>query len=160
VRRIACTALWAIVGLLIAVAGTKPLRAQGDLQKVKHIIVVMQENHSFDNYFGALAYAPGSPYHGPGGSEHEWSDRDEHGGCREGDHRCVDGLSCLADATGELHCFNANIDKTVTRCLRFMIRAAACSRTWIMAGWGRTRRRTSLSPTTPSATRTTTASYW
>jgi phospholipase C len=35
----------------------------GDLHKVKHIIIVMQENHSFDNYFGALAYAPGSPYH-------------------------------------------------------------------------------------------------
>ena len=33
----------------------------GDLHKVKHIIIVMQENHSFDNYFGALAYAPGSP---------------------------------------------------------------------------------------------------
>jgi phospholipase C len=29
------------------------------LQNLKHIIVVMQENHSFDNYFGALAYAPG-----------------------------------------------------------------------------------------------------
>jgi phospholipase C len=35
--------------------------ADGDLHKVNHIIVVMQENHSFDNYFGALAYAPGSP---------------------------------------------------------------------------------------------------
>ena len=36
--------------------------AQG-LSKVNHIIIVMMENHSFDNYFGALAYAPGSPYH-------------------------------------------------------------------------------------------------
>ena len=40
--------------------------AQGDIHKVKHVIIVMQENHSFDNYFGALAYAPGSPYHTPG----------------------------------------------------------------------------------------------
>jgi phospholipase C len=119
VRRIVHTALWAIVGLLVAVAGTKPVQAQGNLQKVKHIIVVMQENHSFDNYFGALAYAPGSPYHGPGGSEPEWFDRDEHGGCREGDHRCVDGLSCLADATGELHCFNANIDEDGHRVFAF-----------------------------------------
>jgi phospholipase C len=33
------------------------------LHKVNHIIIVMQENHSFDNYFGVLPYAPGSPYH-------------------------------------------------------------------------------------------------
>ena len=50
-RRIVHTAWWAIVGLLAGVAGTKPVQAQGNLQKVKHIIVVMQENHSFDNYF-------------------------------------------------------------------------------------------------------------
>src|SRR5262245_65728172 len=35
---------------------------RGQLSRVKHIIVVMQENHSFDNYFGVLAYAMGSPY--------------------------------------------------------------------------------------------------
>ena len=40
--------------------GTSAL-AQTGLQKVNHIIIVMQENHSFDNYFGALAYAPGTP---------------------------------------------------------------------------------------------------
>lgn len=28
--------------------------ADGNLQKVNHIIIVMQENHSFDNYFGVL----------------------------------------------------------------------------------------------------------
>ena len=37
-------------------------RADGNLQNVNHIIVLMQENHSFDNYFGALAYVPGTPY--------------------------------------------------------------------------------------------------
>ena len=37
--------------------------ADGNVKKVNHIIIVMQENHSFDNYFGALAFAPGSPYH-------------------------------------------------------------------------------------------------
>ena len=42
--------------------------AEGDLHKVKHVIIIMQENHSFDNYFGALALAPGSPYHQPDGS--------------------------------------------------------------------------------------------
>ncbi len=70
----------------------------GDLHKVKHIIIVMQENHSFDNYFGALAYAPGSPYH------------TMFGGCRKDDHKCVDGLSCRVDAAGNLTCFNSNLD--------------------------------------------------
>jgi hypothetical protein len=57
-----------------------PAGAQGSLSQVKHIIIVMQEKHSFDNYFGVLPLAAGSPYHpGP---------------CDPDDHRCVDGLSC------------------------------------------------------------------
>ena len=79
--------------------GTSAL-AQTGLQKVNHIIIVMQENHSFDNYFGALAYAPGTPYHTPNGNS----------GCRPDDNACVDGLSCLADTSGGLHCFNTNLD--------------------------------------------------
>jgi Phosphoesterase family len=70
--------------------------AGGDLNKVKHVIVIMQENHSFDNYFGALAYAPGTPYH---------SGRF---GCRKDDHACVDGLTCKVNKDGTLTCFNAN----------------------------------------------------
>jgi phospholipase C len=70
----------------------------GDVHKVKHIIIMMQENHSFDNYFGALAYAPGSPYH------------TRLDGCRKEDHNCVDGLSCRVDAAGNLTCFNSNLD--------------------------------------------------
>jgi len=34
--------------------GSQPAFAEGNLHKVNHIIVVMQENHSFDNYFGML----------------------------------------------------------------------------------------------------------
>jgi phospholipase C len=75
----------------------------GDIHAVEHVIVLMQENHSFDNYFGALAYAPGSPYHSP-----KRRDRDD--GCRSDDHRCVDGLSCEPTASGELRCENANQD--------------------------------------------------
>jgi phospholipase C len=71
------------------------------LGRVKHIIVVMQENRSFDNYFGALAYAPGSPYHAAA---------DGRAGCRGNDHRCVDGLSCTADAAAGLRCRNTNLD--------------------------------------------------
>jgi phospholipase C len=80
-------------------------RRAGDIHKVKHVIIVMQENHSFDNYFGVLAFAPGSPYHPPTADDIE----DDRTGCRPTDHTCVDGLSCTADATG-LHCTNSNPD--------------------------------------------------
>src|SRR5215831_4423831 len=71
-------------------------QAEGNLQNVNHIIVVMQENHSFDNYFGALPYVPGGPYHA--------------GPCSKNDHLCVDGLSCTQSASGELRCSNSNLD--------------------------------------------------
>src|SRR5215831_8844098 len=71
--------------------------ADGNLQKVNHIIIVMQENHSFDNYFGALAYAPGSPYHNGNGK------------CLSADHRCLDGLTCSVNK-GVFSCTNANLD--------------------------------------------------
>ena len=83
------------------------------IHRVKHVIIVMQENHSFDNYFGALPYAPGSPYHAPGRAERRDDlDRDaaEPHGCRADDHRCVDGLRCAPDATGALACANTNLD--------------------------------------------------
>ena len=47
--------------LAAALGGAGPVRADGDIKKVKHVVILMQENHSFDNYFGALAFAPGSP---------------------------------------------------------------------------------------------------
>jgi len=91
--RVLCAGTWL---LLVLMTLSKPAMADGDLNKVKHVIVIMQENHSFDNYFGALAYAPGSPYH--------------HGsfGCRKDDHRCVDGLTCVVRKDGTLNCFNFN----------------------------------------------------
>ena len=73
-------------------------KADGDISKVKHVIIIMQENHSFDNYFGALAYAPGSPYH------------IKIGGCRKDDHHCVDGLTCRVEKDGNLKCANSNVD--------------------------------------------------
>ena len=87
--------------------------ADGNLRKVNHIIIVMQENHSFDNYFGALTYAPGSPYHNGSPS------------CASTDHQCVDGLRCSVTA-GAFTCANANLDdngsivhafKAATRCV-------------------------------------------
>ncbi|OLC18687.1 MAG: hypothetical protein AUH38_03180 [Deltaproteobacteria bacterium 13_1_40CM_68_24] len=69
--------------------------AKGDLRKVNHVIIVMQENHSFDNYFGVLPYVPRGPYHA--------------GPCARGDHRCVDGLACEREGSS-LDCRNWNLD--------------------------------------------------
>jgi phospholipase C len=82
--------------------------AHGDLRKLQHVIIVMQENHSFDNYFGALPYVPGGPYHGP---RHREGDRDDDKtGCSKHDHACVDGLTCSVDALGNLSCENSNAE--------------------------------------------------
>jgi len=88
----------AALPLAVALLSAKPALADGDLNKVKHVIIIMQENHSFDNYFGALPYAPDSPYH------HDVA------GCRKDDHRCVDGLTCKVSEDGTLNCFNSNRD--------------------------------------------------
>lgn len=69
-RRTSSIALCVFFGLLFLV-GSGPALAQGGLHKVKHIIIVMQENHSFDNYFGALAFVPGSPYHSRDEIDHD-----------------------------------------------------------------------------------------
>ena len=90
--------LLTLFAVLLTLCTAHAAFADGDLHKVKHIIIVMQENHSFDNYFGALAYAPGSPYH---------NDDD---GCRKGDHKCVDGLTCRVDNAGNFTCSNSNVD--------------------------------------------------
>jgi phospholipase C len=71
--------------------------ADGNVNNVKHIIVIVQENHSYDNYFGALAYAPGSPY------------SNGNGACSGGNHSCVDGLTCTSSG-GNLTCSNSNIN--------------------------------------------------
>ena len=106
------TAIRSVCALLlfICTACPKEALAQNGLQNVNHIIIVMQENHSFDNYFGALAYAPASPYHTPGKS---------HGGCQSDDHACIDGLSCMLDASGALHCFNSNNDDNGSQVFAF-----------------------------------------
>ena len=80
--------------------------ADEGLNKVNHIIIVMQENHSFDNYFGALAYAPGSPYHAAKGS------------CSAGDHACVDSLTC-SFSSGQLVCSNSNLEDNGSKVTAF-----------------------------------------
>ncbi len=83
-----------IAGLLASVPWA---RADGDLGKVHHIIIVMMENHSFDNYLGVLGYAPSTPYH----------NASRRRGCDATDHTCVDGLRCKP-AGGDLVCRNHN----------------------------------------------------
>src|SRR5215469_15636044 len=89
---------WLGGGLAIALAlcAAVTARADGDLHHVKHIIIVMQENHSFDNYLGVLPYVSGSPYHS--------------GPCAADDHACVDGLRCTVGGTGAITCTNSNLD--------------------------------------------------
>src|SRR5262249_45204793 len=91
-------ALW-FAFFLASIASPTHVRADGNIQNVNHIIIVMQENHSFDNYFGALAYAPDSPYHNANGA------------CLPSDHKCVDGLSCTPNGDGSLSCSNSNLDE-------------------------------------------------
>ena len=92
------SAVLGAVCLFAALSAPQTAVAEGNLHKVNHIIVVMQENHSFDNYFGVLAFAPGSPYHNGNGA------------CAKTDHQCVDGLSCTVDPAGNFSCSNSNID--------------------------------------------------
>lgn len=89
----------AAVVFLLVLPASMMLRAQEGLGKVNHIIIVMQENHSFDNYFGVLAYAPGSPYHNSSRT------------CPLHDHKCVAGLSCKIDPVHGLTCRNSNPDE-------------------------------------------------
>jgi len=107
----ACLALLALA-LPATASADEHERNNAALQNLKHIIVVMQENHSFDNYFGALAYAPGGLYHAVDRDhdhDHDGDDRDSRG-CRPDDHSCVDGLTCQVKSGGTLSCSNSNID--------------------------------------------------
>jgi len=108
--------------VLAMVLLARPALADGNLQNVQHIVIVMQENHSFDNYFGALPYVPGGPYH-PARSfafnDLGISDGVVAVGCLPGDHRCVDGLTCRTTASGDLQCFDSNLDDDGSRVFAF-----------------------------------------
>src|ERR1700749_1449101 len=96
------TRIWTIaLGMLLALslAGSPAVAgkaADSGIGNLKHIIVIFQENRSFDHYFGALPYAPGSPYHPAKAA------------CAPNDHACVDGLTCKRTAGGALACANWN----------------------------------------------------
>ena len=62
---IACVAVAAIVGLVGAplldgpTAATRAGAAVTGIHKIKHVIIIMQENRSFDDYFGTYPGATG-----------------------------------------------------------------------------------------------------
>lgn len=80
-----------------AISATVP---SSGLNRVGHILVLIQENHSFDNYLGVLPYQSGGLYHPPSQAG---------GPCDPNDHRCVDGLSCSRSG-GKLTCSNSNLN--------------------------------------------------
>jgi len=97
-RSEAIVALGALLSIPAFGSFANRAHADGDLRKVNHFVFMMQENRSFDNYFGALPYVPGGPYHPCGRPKHR------------SDHRCVDGLTCTADQSGALTCSNYNLN--------------------------------------------------
>jgi phospholipase C len=98
--------VWLSLCLATGGFGALLAHADGDLNNVKHIIIVMQENHSFDNYFGVLPYAVGTPY--------------KQGPCDPDDHACVDGLSCERHpASGAYRCRNFNRDDDGSKVFAF-----------------------------------------
>jgi len=104
-----------------------PTPQRTHLSRVKHIIVVMQENHSFDNYFGVLPYAVGSPYH--------------HGRCDAEDHLCVDGLTCTRHSrTGAYTCKEDNRDAEQRAKVKSFHIADYCIRTDLDHSWVGTHR--------------------
>jgi phospholipase C len=125
----------------VAAAANDAALRDGGIHKVKHVIIVMQENHSFDNYFGALAYAPGSPY---------WSPAAGRTGCGGNDHGCVDGLSCAVDAGGVLRCSNANLDDDGSTVVAFHD-PNRCPAPDLDHGWNSTHREVNFAQ--PNATR-------
>src|SRR5207253_6582145 len=97
VRLVGVIACLGVGGLWAASA-----QADGNLGKVNHIIIVMQENHSFDNYFGVLPNAPPLTSQVPG----RYHGTQGNGPCPTTDHTCVDSLNCTRDTAGNYSCTN------------------------------------------------------
>jgi len=88
-----------LLGLIVVPQTINALPPVGGLDRVNHIIVLTQENHSFDNYFGVLPYTTGANYRPAAG----------HGPCDPADHQCVDGLTCTGTvAKSTFSCSNSN----------------------------------------------------
>jgi len=70
VMRGASLAVWAAAGALLLASGTSPAPSAGSgastqpetgIHKIKHVVIIMQENRSFDSFFGTYPGADGIP---------------------------------------------------------------------------------------------------
>src|SRR3954463_14752103 len=52
-----------LAATLIAAGAAPPPGADNGIHKIKHVVVIMQENRSFDSYFGTYPGADGIPMH-------------------------------------------------------------------------------------------------
>src|SRR6266852_2264939 len=62
--RFVCSAIAVFGGIIASVliaASSAQAATASDLSKIKHIIIIMQENRSFDHYFGTYPGADGIP---------------------------------------------------------------------------------------------------
>src|SRR3954453_20677983 len=50
-----------LAATLIAAGGAPALGADNGIHKIRHVVVIMQENRSFDSYFGTYPGADGIP---------------------------------------------------------------------------------------------------
>ena len=58
---LATTALAACGGSATNATATTTTTQAGGIQQIKHVVVIMQENRSFDSYFGTYPGADGIP---------------------------------------------------------------------------------------------------
>ena len=70
--------IWTAIGLLLATAASAQPAANDPLGKIGHIVVIFQENRSFDNFFGRFPGANGfansggfAPQIGPDGKPYK-----------------------------------------------------------------------------------------
>jgi phospholipase C len=62
IARCACAALIVVLALLAGLAACTPNRpVLRGIHKIRHVVVIMQENRSFDSYFGTYPGADGIP---------------------------------------------------------------------------------------------------
>ncbi len=52
---------WLLIAAIISLAAASPASAARGIHKIAHVVIIMQENRSFDNYFGTFPGVDGIP---------------------------------------------------------------------------------------------------
>jgi phospholipase C len=146
-----CVVVYALLTIGLCSRGSYAAQSSpSGLAKVNHVIIAMQENHSFDNYFGVLALAQNSPYHSPAKGNSCAKDPNP--------TTCVEGLSCVAHSDGTYTCSNSNLDTSGANVPAFHTNDYCPAPDSIMGGRAATKRATSRRPTACSSLVPTTGS--